>query len=139
MQAIVNAQVQYSKGLNYLKRKEYAAAVKAFTQALDLHPHEPDYMGHLGWALFKENASPAAKDRAKQLLRDALQADPKLDWAYVYLGHVHKAEGNSPKAQQQFELALKHNADNLDALREMRMTTVRKEKDQTVWKRLFKK
>ncbi|MBI2059158.1 MAG: DnaJ domain-containing protein [Nitrospirae bacterium] len=139
MQSIVNAEIHYSKGMNLLKRKEYGPAVKAFQQAVELNPKEADYLAHLGWALFKDGSSPGGKEKAKDFLRKAIDLNPKMDRPYVFLGSIYKAEGQMEKAEQQFEAAVRCNPDNLDAMREIRMSTVRKGKEQTIWKKMFKK
>lgn len=139
MQNIVNAEIHYSRGMNLLKRKDFSGAAKAFQQALELNPKEPDYFAHLGWALFRDASVPGAKEKAKEHLKKAIELNPNSDRPYVFLGNIHKAEGHAEKAAQMFEMAMRQNPDNLDAMREIRMLTVRREKDQTIWKKLFKK
>ena len=55
--------------------------------------------------------------------------NPKLSLTHLYLGYICKDEGNEKEAQLRFERALLCNPNGTEALRELRLMSMRKEKE----------
>ena len=62
-----------------------------------------------------------AAHEAQGHLKRGLQLNPKIERAYVYLGHIYKAMDNKLAAEAMFEKTLTLNPDNIDAQRELKL------------------
>jgi hypothetical protein len=62
-----------------------------------------------------------------------------LSLAHLYLGYLSKDEGNEGEAQRRFEQAILCNPNCTEALRELRLMSMRKEKAEKEKKGLFGK
>jgi tetratricopeptide (TPR) repeat protein len=67
------------------------------------------------WKRAQRNESPAYLQRTEALLRKALDADPRLDAAYVYLGMVYGARADFPKAIETYKKAVEINPQSTEA------------------------
>jgi cytochrome c-type biogenesis protein CcmH/NrfG len=126
----VQAELQYQKGLVYLRKRDFSAAVASFRWAVKLCPGEGEYAAHLGWALHREalaggKPSPA---EAKKLLADAMRLSPKTDRPYLFLANILKGEGDMAGAEVNFVKAVDRNAQCTEALQELRLIRARRAK-----------
>ncbi len=139
---IVNAEIQFQKGEVFLKKRNYDSALKAFNQAIEMNPKEGEYYIYLGWTLFKKS-HPGQKSgikKAEEYIRKGISINPQVSNAYVFLGSISKLEGREAEAEKQFRKALEYNSNCTEALREIRLINMRreKEKEKGVFKKLFK-
>jgi len=134
---IMNAEMQFQKGKMALSKKNYNAAKEAFEWAIKLNPDEGEYKAYLGWSIF--NISPkdtAEVEKAKGIIEEAVSSNPNQDRAYYFLGVIYKMEGRIRDAETAFRKAVQKNPNIPEALSELRLIQMRKQKD---GKGLFKK
>jgi tetratricopeptide (TPR) repeat protein len=67
------------------------------------------------WKRAQRNESPAYLQKTEALLRKSIDADPKLDAAYVYLGMVYGARADFPKAIETYKKAVEINPQSTEA------------------------
>jgi tetratricopeptide (TPR) repeat protein len=67
------------------------------------------------WKRAQRNESPAYLQKTEALLRKSIDADPKLDAAYVYLGMVYAARADFPKAIETYKKAVEINPRSSEA------------------------
>ncbi len=140
LENILQAETAFQKGMLLLQVKKYEDAAKSFTEALELNPNEIECLLYHAWTTYKSSAKD--KDSAAQARTSLLRAvtiNPKLSQAHLYLGHISKDEGNAKKAQRSFEKAIQCNPNCTEALRELRLLNMRKDKTENEKKGLFGK
>jgi len=127
---ILLAETAYQKGLILLRVKKYAEALEQFNVAVELGNNESEYLTYQAWTAYKLNPGDRARaERSRQTLLHAVDLNPRLALAHLYLGYISKSEGNQRDAQRRFERALQCNPDCTEALRELRLMNMRREKD----------
>jgi len=125
----LEAENAYQEGMACLQEKKYHAAEKAFAKALALRPNETEYLMYQAWSSYK--AAPKATGviiTARKNLMRATELNPKLSMGHLYLGYICKDEGKEKEAQRHFERAVQYNPDCTEALRELRLMSMRKGK-----------
>ncbi len=137
---IVRTEVAYQKGKSLFEEKKYKEAQKAFAEALELSPNEAEYLMYKTWAAYKANPDGLGvmSETRKQLIR-VTELSPRLGLAHLYLGYLCKEEHNVKEAQRRFERAVRCDPDCTEALRELRLMSLRKEKPEKKRKGLFGK
>ncbi len=140
VQSLVNAEIQFQKGMVYYKSQSFVNAEECFKWAVKLNPTEAEYNGWLGWVLYKKQPEDSdVRKRAEEIINHALKMNPKWDQGYLFLAYLARAEKNEEKAEKYFNKALECNPKNQDALREVRLINMRKKKSEGLLKRIFKK
>lgn len=139
-QSLVNAEIQFQKGMVYYKSHDFVNAEECFKWAVKLNPNEAEYNGWLGWVLYKKQPGDSVvRKKAEAAINHALEMNPKWDQGYLFLAYLARAEKNEEKAENYFHKALECNPNNQEALREVRLINMRKKKSEGLFKRIFKK
>ena len=104
-------------------------AHELFKGAVEREPNELEFRAYLGFTSYQlhkttdlEKAE-VGKDMLKEVLEKNKEQERKLDAAWVLMGRIFRDEGNDKGARRCFVQALKINASNGDAQREMRRLT----------------
>jgi CheY-like chemotaxis protein len=129
LESILQAETAFQKGIIFFRVKKYNQAQKAFAEALEICPNEAEYLMYQTWSAYKFN--PKATDIIKtrtNLLR-AIELNPALSLAHLFLGYVCKDKGNEKEALRHFEKAIQVDPNCTEALREIRLMSMRKEKE----------
>ena len=129
LETILQAETAYQKGIVFFRVKKYSEAQRSFAEALHLSPNEAEYLMYQAWSAYKANSksTEVVINTRKNLIR-ATELSPKLSLAHLYLGYLAKDEGNEKEAQRRFERAILCDPNCTEALREMRLMSMRKEK-----------
>ena len=121
----------YQEGMACLKAKKYRDAEQAFTKALALRPNETEYLIYQAWSSYKADPKdPGVIITARKNLMRATEVNPKLSMGHLYLGYICKDEGKGKEAQRHFERAIEYNPKCTEALRELRLLSMRKGKEE---------
>lgn len=140
VQALVSAEIQFQKGMVYYKSQDYIKAEECFKWAVKLNPQEAEYNGWLGWVLYKKQPDDSQmRKKAEEAINHALQMNPKWDQGYLFLAHLARIQKDEERAEKYFQKALEVNPNNQEALREVRLINMRKQKSEGIFKKLFKK
>lgn len=127
---IMNAELQFQKGKIALSRKDYKSAREAFEWTLKLNPDEGEYKTYLGWTIFNLCPKDTAEvKKAKELIQGGISSNPKQDRAYYFLGVIWRVEGNLDEAESCFNKAVQKNPNLPEALSELRLIQMRKQKE----------
>lgn len=147
---VLGAATNFAKAEVMLKRNDVAAATEYARLAVEGDPERGEYVALLAWlesmALAGAPESNMAtklglRDLAKKLDR-ALELSPDLDRAHYYRGSILKRLGREDEAIRDFRKAAQLNAENIDAVREVRLHQMRsaeKEKSAGLLSRWFGK
>jgi len=139
-QRALKAELEFQKGVVCLKKKNYAQAVVHFEAAVDTYPEEGEYHAYHGWALYLED--PGAPGRLKESLERILRGRklaPAREKPYLFLGRLYKAADRDKIAEKMFTRAVQLNPDCVDALRELRLLNMRREKSRGLVRRILRR
>lgn len=93
-----SAPVHYALGLNFYRKKDFAAAIPAFRRALEISPNYLLAVSNLGLAY----AQSGEMDKAIPLLERALRMDPSISAAAFNLGTAYMRQNRVPEALEAF-------------------------------------
>jgi tetratricopeptide (TPR) repeat protein len=125
----LQAEIMFSKGMEYLKARDYQKALDHFKLSATMRPEEHLFAESYVKTLFLryQNTGKGNTMEIKASIREGLQRFPDSDALYVILGWILKKEG-SKKAIAAFRKALEINRNNVDAQREIRLIQMRENK-----------
>ena len=115
---LLRAEGRFREGQTQLAANDLTGAHAAFQEAVEIYPLDGNFYAHLGWTRYRLH--PDRADEALSLLERAVELNPTLDRAYLYLGHVHRALGQRDRAEEQYEKALACNPACLEALEQLK-------------------
>jgi CheY-like chemotaxis protein len=119
---ILAAEERFRDGERLLAQHKLAEARAALEAAVALCPEEAEFHAVLAFCLWSGSGqTEAAAQEAGRMLDRALALDPRMDRAYVFRGHIHKALGRGREAEAELEKARVCNPACADALRELRL------------------
>ncbi len=145
-----DAEIAFKAGETFLNRRNYIEAERKFSEAVELNPEEPAYIGASAWAKYlAAKDKNTVKDDCSRLLEEAINANNNIAQNYYYLGTIYKNDDNTYKAEKQFEKAVELAPDFLEAKRELRLIQTRKQNkkqsmkdkktEKRFWSSIFKK
>ena len=130
LETLLTAETSFQKGMVLFRTRKYDEAQKLFAEALALNPNEAEYLLYQAWSAYKSGASTAeSSSLAQAAILRAVGMNPKLSQAHLYLGYLCKDEGKEGEAKRRFERAIQINPNCTEALRELRLMTMRGEKN----------
>lgn len=128
---ILEAESAFRKGLLLSRAKKYTEALEQLNLAIDLGGNEPEYLTHQAWCTYKLDPGDRPRaERCRQILLRAIDLNPRLALAHLYLGYISKNDGNEKEAHRRFERAIQCNPNCTEALRELRLMNMRQEKQE---------
>jgi cytochrome c-type biogenesis protein CcmH/NrfG len=107
----VDAEVMLKRGESAMKRRDFVSALKAFEQAVELNPREPEYYSFLAWATYLAGKGDK-HDRAKaaqKLIKKALGLNPYLERATVISAIIESETGDASTARKRLLKVLELN------------------------------
>lgn len=130
-ETLLKAEVEFQKGLVFLRKRDFAAAATQFNLTIELNPRESDHFAYAGWCDFQANypANEAAWKAAIAKLDTAIEMNPKSHDALFFLGNIRKLLGDMEKAEQLFQRVLKLRPHHVEAQRELRLIEQRRGKE----------
>jgi CheY-like chemotaxis protein/tetratricopeptide (TPR) repeat protein len=131
---------QFQRGEALLKSRAYEDALVHFGQALELDPQEGDYHTHYGWTLHLCHPSNAPMiEEAMEHVRRGLKLASHGDRAYLYMGRLFRAIGKPAAAEKMFTRAVQIQPDCVEALRELRLINLRRERSKGLIRRVLRR
>ncbi len=119
----------FGKGGERLRARDFAEAERLYRQATQLRDDVGLYHAYLGWAIFNARGQgPTAAKEALPSLERALALAPSEEHPHLFLGMVHAAMGRPELAEPEFEKAMQSNPDSAEALRELRLLHMRRQR-----------
>jgi len=137
---IMTAELQFQKGLVFLKKRDYKNAYESFAWSAKLMPDEGEYLAYLGWTLFLVSPDKTGSEsvQAIKYLKKAATLNPSIETPFVFLGTIYKVQGLKDVSILNFKKALEINPDSVDVKRELAALGV-KEKHEEHRRGLFGK
>ena len=126
----LEAEVQFQRGESNLRQGSVQAALLCFGNALERAPEEGQYHAHYGWALYLCHQQESAMiEEAIEHVRRGLKLAPDREKPYLYLGRIYKATDREAAAERIFTRAVQVSPNSVDALRELRLINMRRQKN----------
>jgi CheY-like chemotaxis protein/tetratricopeptide (TPR) repeat protein len=136
----LKAELAFQKGIAMLRKKAHSESVELFKEAVELYAEEGEYHAYLGWALWLADPQGAGRLEVarKHLLRGAKLA-PSSDKPYLFLGRLYKAEGKDGVAEKMFQKVIELDPDCVDAIRELRLIDMRRQRSKGLVRRILRR
>nr|WP_044283536.1 DnaJ domain-containing protein [Myxococcus stipitatus] len=115
----------YKMGEVYFRKRDFVTASDHYDRAYALDP-KATYLAARGWAIYMDPSRKADMPKAKQMMMDAVRADPNCDRAHYQLGVIARVEGDMDRAERHFREAVRANSKHLEANQELRLIDMRK-------------
>jgi tetratricopeptide (TPR) repeat protein len=136
----LKAELEFQKGAACLRKKSYQEAAAHFENAVRAYPEEGEYHAYYGWALYVMD--PDAPGRLKEALGHVLRGRklaPGREKPYLFLGRLYKAANRERLAEKVFLRAVQLDPDCVEALRELRLLHMRREKSRGLVRRILRR
>ncbi len=129
LEKLLMAETAFQKGMSLFRSRRYDEAQQLFVQALEGNPDEAEYLLYQAWSAYKsEVRSPERTNQTRTNLLRAAELNPKLSQTHLFLGYICKDEGKETEARRRFERAIQADPNCTEALRELRLMSMRGEK-----------
>lgn len=120
----LNAELLFMKAKTALMEKDYGEAIAALKTITEISPAEGEYWAYLGWAIY--NDDPSRIKEAEKIMKDALDLNAELDYAWHFLGKLSLASKNAELAERSFRTAVSKNPWSLESLAELKRIELKK-------------
>lgn len=136
----LEAATAFRDGEAALRARDYEGALRWFGKALELYPDEGDHHAHYGWVLYLCHPSdPGMIAEALEHVRRGLKLATHREKPFLFMGRLHKAMGQNEVAEKMFTRAVQIQPECVEALRELRLINMRRDKQKGVIARLLKR
>jgi curved DNA-binding protein CbpA len=136
----VEAELVFQKGKAALRQSDYERALAHFREAIELFPEEGDYHAHLGWALHCSRPDDAKRAEEAMLhVKRAIKLASDREKPYLFMGRICNAIGRPEAAMKMFTRALHIQPECVEALRELRLLNMRREREKGFIARILRR
>ena len=113
----LQAELQFQKGLAAFGRGDYLEAADRFEAAIEAHSRTAEYHAYMGYTLYlRDNErGPMTQSLAIERIKRALNIDPQIPEAHLFLGHIYFFAGKLDKAETAYEKTIRYDPDNFEA------------------------
>jgi curved DNA-binding protein CbpA len=124
---ILDAEECFKRGQVLLARGAPDAALAELERAVSANPGEAEFQAAYGFAIYLAKSN---SEEALTTLRKALEMSPRSASAHEYMGRIYRAMGKIQEARRSFNKCLEIDAKNISAQRELRLMTMRDQKNE---------
>ena len=136
----LDAEMQFQQGEAALRQRDYAQALLHFGKALELYPDEGEYHAHYGWTLhLKTPNDDSMREEAIEHVRRGLKLASRSEKPYLFMGRLCKAANRPAAAEKMFTRAVLIQPNCVEALSELRLIHMRREKKKGFVRRLLRR
>jgi CheY-like chemotaxis protein len=136
----LQAETEYQKGEKRMATRDYEGALRHFGRAVECYPAEGEYRSHYGWCLFLCHPdNDVMLSEAMEHCREGVKLAKDREKPYLLLGRLYKATGRVGAAKKMFTRAVEIRPQCVEAMRELRIMNMRRDKDKGVLKRIFRR
>jgi tetratricopeptide (TPR) repeat protein len=123
-----------------MKQRDYEGALVFFGSALEQLPEEGLYHAYYGWCLHLCHPdNEVIVQEAAEHIQEGIRLARDEETPYVFLGRLYKVMGKMSAAEKMFTRAVQLKADCVEALRELRLLNMRRDKKKGLIGRILKK
>jgi len=127
------AETEFQKGEARMASRDYEGALLCFGRAMENFPSEGEYRAHYGWCLYLCHPdNDVMLGEALEHCREGLKLAKDREKPYLLLGRLYKAMGKAGAAKKMFSRAVEIKPQCVEAMRELRIMNMRREKSQGI-------
>ncbi len=128
LNVMVEAAINFQKVDVLVKRRQYAEAMRIVDDAMEVVRKEPDYPAMRAWILLVDQGvhDEEITDEIRALLKATFKLNPEHAHGHFVCAMFYKRMGDHDRALKHFKKVVKIDPKNLEALREVRVATMRK-------------
>ncbi len=136
----LTAEAAFQRGESLLRRRDYESALISLGKAIELNPGEGEYHAHYGWCLHlcHPDETMILREATEHVRRGAKLARDR-EKPYLFLGRLYKVAGRTDAAEKMFTRAVQIRADCTEAIRELRILNMRREREKGILGRLLRR
>jgi curved DNA-binding protein CbpA len=128
----IEAEVNFQKGEVFFRKGDLPQAESYFRMAVDGNPQEGEHLAMLAWTQYQ--ATPKAnrasrREEIQMLVIRALELSPRCARAHYFLGKLYLESGLQDSAMESFRRATNIRDNYIEAMRELRLLTMRRERE----------
>lgn len=136
----LEAEIAFRDGEAALRARDYEGALRCFGKALQLYPDEGDHHAHYGWALYLCHPDDSGMvGEALEHVRRGLKLASHREKPYLFMGRLYRAMGRADMAERMFTRAVQIQPECVEALRELRLINMRRQKSKGLIGRLLRR
>jgi tetratricopeptide (TPR) repeat protein len=136
----LEAEKDFQRGEAALEQRAYEDALVLFGRALERSPDEGEYHAHYGWTLHLCHPDSAQMaEEAIEHIRTGLKLASDREKPYLLMGRLCKATGRIEAAEKMFTRAVQVQPECVEALRELRLINMRRDKQKGIVARLLRR
>lgn len=136
----LQAETEFQRGEALLAQRAYESALLCFGRAMENFPSEGEYRSYYGWCLFLCHPdNQIMLGEALEHCREGVKLAKDREKPYLLLGRLYKAMGKPGAAKKMFSRAVEIRPQCVEAMRELRIMNMRRDKDKGVLKRIFRR
>lgn len=134
------AETEFQKGEAKMAKRDYEGALLCFGRAMENFSAEGEYRSHYGWCLHLCHPdNDVMLGEALEHCREGLKLAKDREKPYLLLGRLYKAMGKMGAAKKMFSRAVEIKPQCVEAMRELRIMNMRRDKDQSLGKGVLKR
>jgi CheY-like chemotaxis protein len=134
----LDAEIEFQKGETNLRSRDYEIALRYFGEALSKYPEEGEYHSHYGWCLHLCHPDdPTIAQEAIEHAKRGAKLAREREKPFLFLGRLYKVVGKNAMAEKMFTRAVQIRPDCVEALRELRLINLRREKSKGIVRRIL--
>ena len=123
-----------------LRQRDYEGALACFGAALTSFPEEGEYHALYGWCLYLCHPDNTVMvQEAIEHVRRGVQLAQDREKPYLFLGRLFKVIGHTEAAEKMFVRAARVQPECHEAMRELRLINMRRQKTRGLIGRLFRR
>ncbi len=139
-QKAVRAEMEFQEGESLLRQRDYGRALAHFSRAREGSPRDGEYLAHYAWCLYLCSPDDATVvQEALGHMKRAVRMARDQEKPYLFLGRLLKVVGDMTGAQQMFTRAVQIKPECVEAIRELRLINMRKDKGRGLIGRLLRR
>lgn len=136
----LQAETEFQRGEALLAQRAYESALICFGRAMENFPSEGEYHSYYGWCLYLCHPdNQIMLGEALEHCREGVKLAKDREKPYLLLGRLYKAMGKPGAAKKMFSRAVEIKPQCVEAMRELRIMNMRRDKDKGVLKRIFRR
>ncbi len=134
------AEEAFHRGEMAIKARDYEGALLAFGKAMEEQPDEGEHHAAYGWALYLcHQDSDVMVGEAIEHVQRGIKLARDNEKPYLYLGRLYKVVGKTEAAKKMFTRAVQIKPECVEAMRELRLMNMRRDKSKGIFGRLLRR
>ena len=125
---ILEAEAIFRKAQGMVRRGQVAPAEPLLREAVGLNGSDADFWAYLGFCIYSIKGKSGLRE-AREILVKALKINKKCEAGYEFLGRIAADQKEYPDARKLLNKALEINPKNVEAQRELRLMSMREDKE----------